>query len=97
MGSLTRPGAAREWGEDAPTGNVGHVSFRWEAIDAWFEEDEQVFVQPRSPYTRADELRSGRAVRVELDGAVLADAPSSVMVLETELPTRYPGPTRSAG
>ncbi|MEE4592695.1 DUF427 domain-containing protein [Streptomyces sp. DSM 41524] len=88
-GSLTRPGAAWEWGEDAPSGIVGQVTFRWEAIDAWFEEDEQVFVHPRSPYTRVDALRSGRAVRVELDGAVLADAPSSVMVLETGLPTRY--------
>ena len=58
-------------------------------MDAWFEEDEQVFVHPRSPYTRVDALRSGRPVRVELDGVVLADAGSSVMVFETGLPTRY--------
>ncbi|ASQ99396.1 MULTISPECIES: DUF427 domain-containing protein [Streptomyces] len=89
LGSLTRPGAAWEWAEDAPSGIVGHVTFRWEAIDAWFEEDEQVFVHPRSPYTRVDALRSGRGVRVELDGTVLADAPNSVMVVETGLPTRY--------
>ncbi|MFH8808773.1 DUF427 domain-containing protein [Streptomyces hygroscopicus] len=89
MGSLTRPGAAWEWAGDAPSGIVGHVTFRWEAIDAWFEEDEQVFVHPRNPYTRVDTLRSGRGVRVMLDGTVLADAPYSVMVLETGLPTRY--------
>jgi uncharacterized protein (DUF427 family) len=58
-------------------------------MDAWFEEDEQVFVHPRSPYTRVDALRSNRPVRVELDGTVLADACSSVMVFETGLPTRY--------
>lgn len=51
--------------------------------------DEQVFVHPKSPYARVDALRSGRSVRVMLDGALLADAPSSVMVLETGLPTRY--------
>ncbi len=89
LGSLTRRGAAWEWGDDAPRGIAGHVTFRWEAIDAWFEEDEQVFVHPRSPYTRVDALRSGRGVRVVLDGVLLADAPSSVMVFETGLPTRY--------
>jgi len=89
LDSLTRSGAAWEWADDTPRGIPGSVSFRWEAIDAWFEEDEQVFVHPRNPYTRVDALRSGRSVRVMLDGAVLADAPSSVMVLETGLPTRY--------
>ncbi|MCQ4079045.1 DUF427 domain-containing protein [Streptomyces sp. RB6PN25] len=89
LDSVSRPGAAWEWGDDAPSDIVGCVSFRWEAIDAWFEEDEQVFVHPRNPYTRVDALRSGRSVRVMLDGAVLADAPSSVTVLETGLPTRY--------
>jgi uncharacterized protein (DUF427 family) len=48
-----------------------------------------VFVHPRSPYTRVDALRPNRPVRVELDGVVLADAASSVMVFETGLPTRY--------
>ena len=42
-----------------------------------------------SPYTRVDALRSNRPVRVELDGVVLADADSAVMVFETGLPTRY--------
>jgi len=34
-------------------------------------------------------LRSNRPVRVELDGVVLADSRSPVMVFETGLPTRY--------
>jgi uncharacterized protein (DUF427 family) len=38
---------------------------------------------------RVDALRSTRPVRVELDGAVLAESPSPVMVFETGLPTRY--------
>jgi len=48
-----------------------------------------VFVHPRNPYVRVDALRSTRPVRVELDGAVLAESPSPVMVFETGLPTRY--------
>jgi uncharacterized protein (DUF427 family) len=86
---LTRRGAGWVWDETAPEQIRGYAGFRWEAMDAWFEEDEQVFVHPRNPYTRVDALRSGRPVRVEVDGTVVADAPSSVMVFETGLPTRY--------
>ena len=41
-----------------------HVRFDWDALDAWFEEDEEVFVHPRSPYARVDILPSSRHVRV---------------------------------
>ena len=67
----------------------GVVRFDWAALDGWFEEDEQVFVHPRNPYVRVDALRSTRTVRVELDGVVLAESSSPVMVFETGLPTRY--------
>jgi uncharacterized protein (DUF427 family) len=63
--------------------------FEWAALDAWFEEDERVFVHPRNPYVRVDALRSTRKVRIELEGAVLAESSSTVMVFETGLPTRY--------
>jgi uncharacterized protein (DUF427 family) len=36
-----------------------------------------------------DALRSTRQVRIELDGIVLAETSSPVMVFETGLPTRY--------
>ena len=65
------------------------MRFDWAALDAWFEEDEQVFVHPRDPYTRVDAIRSTRSVRVESDGVVLAESSSPVMVFETGLPTRY--------
>jgi uncharacterized protein (DUF427 family) len=68
---------------------AGHVRFSWEALDAWFEEDEEIFVHPRNPYTRVDALRSSREVRVELDGVVLAASSSPVLVFETGLPTRF--------
>jgi len=71
------------------SGLADTVRLEWKALDHWFEEDEEVFVHPRSPYKRVDALRSNRAVRVELEGTVLADAPSCVMLFETGLPTRY--------
>lgn len=66
----------------------GSVRFEWRAADRWYEEDEQVFVHPRSPYVRVDALRSRRHVRVELDGRVLAESAAPVLVFETGLPTR---------
>ena len=89
VGPALRPGAARVLAESPIAGLSGTVRFDWAAMDAWFEEDEEVFVHPRSPYTRVDALRSARRVRVALEGVVLADASSSVMVFETGLPTRY--------
>ncbi|MFJ4466971.1 DUF427 domain-containing protein [Streptomyces sp. NPDC089424] len=89
VGSEVRAGAAWVWGDGAPESVRGTVRFEWDALDAWFEEDEQVFVHPRSPYSRVDALRSSSSVRVEVDGVVLADAPSCVKLFETGLPTRY--------
>ncbi len=88
-GGIHRPRAARLLTDSPIGGLAGTVRFDWAALDAWFEEDEQVFVHPRSPYVRVDALRSSRPVRVELGGVVLADSSSPVMVFETGLPTRY--------
>jgi uncharacterized protein (DUF427 family) len=84
-----RPAALRVYGGDARFGLAGRARFEWDALDAWYEEDEQVFVHPRDPYTRVDALRSTRRVRVEIDGTVLAESASPVLVFETGLPTRY--------
>jgi uncharacterized protein (DUF427 family) len=89
VGDVSRAGCAHLYGDDALPGLAGMVRFDWEALDAWFEEDEQIFVHPRNPYSRVDALRSTRRVRVELDGVVLAESSSPVMVFETGLPTRY--------
>jgi uncharacterized protein (DUF427 family) len=89
VGEEHRPHAAKVLGESTVEGLSGTVRFDWKALDAWFEEDEQVFVHPRNPYVRVDALRSTRHVRVELDGVTLADSASPVMVFETGLPTRY--------
>lgn len=67
-----------------------HVRLVWDAMDSWFEEDEEVFFHPRDPYTRVDALRSTRHVVVELDGVVLADSRAPVMLYETgHVPRHY--------
>jgi uncharacterized protein (DUF427 family) len=88
-GETERPSCVRAFTESSVQGLVGRARVDWDALDAWFEEDEQVFIHPRNPYTRVDALRSTRRVRVELDGIALAESASPVMVFETGLPTRY--------
>jgi uncharacterized protein (DUF427 family) len=86
-GGRVHAGAARVF--DADGGLVpGYVRFEWDSLD-WFEEDERIYEHPRSPYARIDALRSHRHIVVELDGTVLADTRSPVLLFETGLPTRY--------
>lgn len=65
------------------------IRFDWDAMDAWFEEDEEVFTHPRDPHHRVDILRSSRHVEVIVDGVTVADSQSPTLLFETGLPTRY--------
>jgi uncharacterized protein (DUF427 family) len=67
----------------------GLIRLDWHAMDAWFEEDEEVFTHPRSPYTRIDILASSRHVRVEVAGTTIAESTSPRLLFETGLPVRY--------
>ena len=67
----------------------GHVAFYWNAMDSWWEEDDQVFKHARDPYHRVDVLRSSRHVRVELDGRTVAESRRPLLLLETGLPPRW--------
>ena len=82
------PSAARVFDADTDSAVAGTVRFEWEPL-RWFEEDEPIYGHPRNPYSRVDALRSHRHVRVELEGIVLADTKSPVLLFETGLPTRY--------
>jgi uncharacterized protein (DUF427 family) len=76
--------------EDSPLeGLRDAIRFEWDAMDAWFEEDEQVFTHPRDPYTRVDTLASSRHVRVEVDGVTVAESSKPTLLFETGLPVRY--------
>lgn len=68
---------------------AGYYAFVWKTMDHWFEEDEEVWVHARDPYTRIDILASGRRVRIEVDGVTVADTANAFFLYETGLPTRH--------
>jgi len=65
------------------------VAFYWNRVDAWYEEDEEIFVHPRDPYKRVDVLDSTRSVQVVVGGQVVAETRRARFLFETRLPTRY--------
>ncbi|GGO82644.1 DUF427 domain-containing protein [Wenjunlia tyrosinilytica] len=92
--TVTVPGRTAEnaaWRyEDSPVERLRDlVRLDWDAMDGWFEEDEEVFIHPRSPFTRIDILASSREVRVELDGEVIAESRAPKVLYETGLPPRF--------
>jgi uncharacterized protein (DUF427 family) len=75
---------------DSPIEEIrDHVRLDWGAIDTWFEEDDEVFVHPRNPYTRVDILASSRHVVVKAGETVLAESDRPFVLFETHLPPRY--------
>ena len=67
----------------------GYLAFYWNQMDAWYEEDDEVFVHPRDPYHRVDVLHSSRHVRVVIAGETVAETRRPRLLFETGLPTRY--------
>jgi uncharacterized protein (DUF427 family) len=89
VGGREAPGAALRY-EDSPIAELRElVRLDWHAMDAWFEEDEEVFTHPRDPYTRVDVLASSRHVRVEVAGATVAESSTPRLLFETGLPERF--------
>lgn len=68
---------------------VGYVSFAWDKLDRWFEEDEEVYVHARDPYTRVDILPSSRHIRVSVAEHTVAESHHARLLFETGLPARY--------
>ena len=66
-----------------------YITFDWNKMDAWFEEDEEIYTHPHNPYKRIDTLESTRHVQVVVLGETVADTHKPVLLFETGLPTRY--------
>lgn len=81
------------WGYPEPLESspipADHVAFHWHSMDHWFEEEEEVFVHARDPYTRIDVLNSSRHVRILVAGKIVAETHRPKLLLETGLPVRY--------
>jgi uncharacterized protein (DUF427 family) len=88
-GDKVAPRAALRY-EDSPIGELRDaIRLDWNSMDAWFEEDEEVFTHARDLYTRVDILASSRHVRVEVGGVTVAESTSPRLLFETGLPVRY--------
>ena len=81
------------WGYAAPYDEVAgiedYLSFYWNKMDHWYEEDEEVFVHARDPYVRVDVLDCARPLRVVLGGETVAETRRARILFETGLPPRY--------
>src|ERR671915_1098124 len=88
-GGKEAPGAAVRYQDSRIEPLREAIRLDWDAMDAWFEEDEEVFTHPRDPYTRVDILPSSRHVRVEVDGVTVAESAKPTLLFETGLPARF--------
>ena len=89
VGDRTVAQAGRVWNEEKLDEVAGYVSFDWKSMDAWFEEDDEVYFHARDPYTHIDILQSSRTIRVEVDGVTVAESSKPRFLFETGLPVRY--------
>lgn len=94
--SVTAAGQIAEnavWSYASPFAEVaavgGYRAFYWDRMDAWFEEDEEVFAHARDPFVRIDVLKSKRRVRVIIGGEAIAETQRAHFLFETGLPVRY--------
>jgi len=58
-------------------------------VDAWFEEDSEIYVHPKDPYKRVDIIPSTKHIVVKINDVVVAESSSPLLLFETGLRTRY--------
>ncbi|MDE0029581.1 MAG: DUF427 domain-containing protein [Deltaproteobacteria bacterium] len=90
-GSKTAESAAWSYLDPKPGSRdiAGYLSFYWNRMDGWYEEEDEIFVHARDPYKRVDVLQSSRHVQVTVGGEVVADSTRPRIVLETGHLIRY--------
>ena len=70
-------------------GLKGYVRFDWGAMDAWYEEEQEVYVHPLDPHCRVDIRPCSREIKVVVDGVEVAKTTNSMILFETGAPPRY--------
>lgn len=73
---------------------AGLVAFVWDAMDAFYEEDEPILGHAADPYHRVDIRSSRRRLTVRLGGDLIADTCAPVAVFETGFAPRWYVPRR---
>lgn len=88
-----RTAANAVWGYQEPKPEAswleGYVAFYWDAMDAWFDEDEETRGHPRDPYARIDVRRTSRLVEVTANGEPVAHTRRALLLSEGHLPNRF--------
>lgn len=81
------------WSYPRPPGSAaaldGMLAFVWSAMDAFYEEDEQVLGHAVDPYHRVDIRNSRRRVTVHHHGELIADTRAARAVFETGFAPRW--------
>ena len=67
----------------------GYLACYWDAMEAWYDEDERVHGGLRDPFHRVDVRASARRVRVLVGEEVIADTAQPRLLSETGLPNRW--------
>ena len=89
VGDVVAPAAATTYPDSPIEALRDHVIIDWAGMTSWFEEDDEVFTHPRSPYARIDILPSSRHVTVRAGDTVVADSVRAHVLHETGLPPRW--------
>ena len=70
------------------------VAFVWDAMDAFYEEDEPILGHAADPYHRVDVRSSRRQLTVRLGGVLVAGTRAPLAVFETGFAPRWYAPSR---
>ena len=91
VGDRSAEHAAWNYPQPLPEGPKlqGHLAFYWDVMDAWYEEEQQVYAHARDPNKRVDILPSSQHVRIVLGGVTIAETHRAQLLLKTGLLTRY--------
>jgi uncharacterized protein (DUF427 family) len=68
---------------------AGLIAFVWSEMDAFYEEDEQIFGHAVDPYHRVDVRASARHLTVRVGREIVADTHSPLAVFETGFVARW--------
>lgn len=81
------------WSHSQPPSHAaamtGLVAFVWDAMDAFYEEDEPILGHAADPYHRVDVRASSRHLTVHVGGELVADTRTPLAVFETGFAPRW--------
>ena len=81
------------WAYEAPNDEAswleGYLSFYFEAMDEWYDEEERIETHVRDPYHRVDVRQSSVHVRVTVAGETVAESERPMILSETGIENRF--------